>query len=170
MAVFFLRWFVPQLTCYGLIALFTALLNTRGKFAAPMFVPIANNLVVIAVLLWFHALVPHPGLASIDAHHTDLVLLGVGTTLGVVVQAALLVPSLLRARPPRALPLAPGPRGHAHGSPAWPGGPSAGWWPTRWPWWSSWPWPTGSRCREPSRPTPTPTPSSSSPTGSWPSR
>ncbi len=97
-AVFFLRWFVPQLTCYGLIALFTALLNTRGKFAAPMFVPIANNLVLIVVLLWFHALVPHPSLASIDEHHTDLVLLAVGTTLGVVVQAALLLPSLARAR------------------------------------------------------------------------
>ena len=97
-AVFFLRWFVPQLTCYGLIALFTALLNTRGKFAAPMFVPIANNLVLIVVLLWFHALVPHPSLASIDAHHTDLVLLAIGTTLGVVVQAALLLPSLARAR------------------------------------------------------------------------
>ena len=69
-AVFFLRWFVPQLTCYGLIALFTALLNAQGKFAAPMFVPIANNLVVIGVLVWFHALVPHPTLASVDAHHT----------------------------------------------------------------------------------------------------
>jgi putative peptidoglycan lipid II flippase len=62
-----------------------------------MFVPIANNLVVIGVLLWFHALVPHPSLASIDIHHTGLVLLGVGTTLGVVVQAALLLPSLFRA-------------------------------------------------------------------------
>ena len=30
-AIFLLRWFVPQLTCYGLIALFTALLNTRGQ-------------------------------------------------------------------------------------------------------------------------------------------
>jgi putative peptidoglycan lipid II flippase len=96
-AVFLLRWFVPQLTCYGLIALFTALLNTRGKFAMPMFVPIANNLVVIAVLAWFHAIVPHPSLASIDANHRGLVLLGLGTTLGVVVQAALLIPSLLRA-------------------------------------------------------------------------
>lgn len=96
-AVFLLRWFVPQLTCYGLIALFTALLNARGKFAAPMFVPIANNLVVIAVLLWFHALVPHPSLASMEAHHSGLVLLGIGTTLGVVVQALLLIPSLLRA-------------------------------------------------------------------------
>jgi putative peptidoglycan lipid II flippase len=97
-AIFLLRWFVPQLTCYGLIALFTALLNARGKFAAPMFVPIANNLVVIAVLLWFHAAVPHPSLDSLDTHHRDLVLLGVGTTLGVVVQAVLLTPSLVRAR------------------------------------------------------------------------
>ncbi len=97
-AVFLLRWFVPQLTCYGLIALFTALLNARGKFAVPMFVPIANNLVVIAVLLWFHAAVPHPSLATIDAHHSALVLLGIGTTLGVVVQTVLLAPSLVRAR------------------------------------------------------------------------
>jgi putative peptidoglycan lipid II flippase len=96
-ATYLLRWFVPQLTCYGLIALFTALLNARGKFAVPMFVPIANNLVVIAVLAWFHVLVPHPTLASVDAHHRGLVLLAFGTTLGVIVQAALLVPSLLRA-------------------------------------------------------------------------
>jgi putative peptidoglycan lipid II flippase len=96
-AVFLLRWFVPQLACYGLIALFTALLNTQGKFAAPMFVPIANNLVVIGMLVWFHELVPTPNLATIHAHHAALVLLGVGTTVGVVVQAGLLVPSLLRS-------------------------------------------------------------------------
>ncbi len=96
-AIFLLRWFVPQLACYGLIAVFTALLNARGKFATPMFVPIANNLVVIGVLLWFHALVPHPSLAAVNASHRGLVLLGIGTTLGVVVQAALLVPSLLRS-------------------------------------------------------------------------
>ena len=97
-AIFLLRWFVPQLACYGLIALFTALLNTQGKFAAPMFVPIANNLVVIGVLVWFRAMVPNPTLASVQHHHTALVLLGIGTTLGVVVQAGLLVPSLLRSR------------------------------------------------------------------------
>jgi putative peptidoglycan lipid II flippase len=96
-ATYLLRWFVPQLTCYGLIALFTALLNARSKFAMPMFVPIANNLVVIAVLAWFHTLVPHPTLATIGAHHQALVLLGFGTTLGVIVQAGLLVPSLFRA-------------------------------------------------------------------------
>jgi putative peptidoglycan lipid II flippase len=96
-ATYLLRWFVPQLTSYGLIALFTALLNARSRYAAPMFVPIANNLVVIAVLAWFHRIVPHPTLAAVDAHHHGLVLLAFGTTLGVIVQAALLVPSLLRA-------------------------------------------------------------------------
>jgi len=96
-ATFLLRWFVPQFACYGLIALATALLNTQGKFAAPMFVPIANNVVVIGILVWFHVLVPNPSLATIDAHHTALLLLGIGTTLGVVVQTALLIPSLLRS-------------------------------------------------------------------------
>jgi putative peptidoglycan lipid II flippase len=97
-AVSLLRWFVPQLACYGLIGLFTALLNARRKFAAPMFVPIANNLVVIVVLLWFRTLVPHnPTLADLQHQRHALILLGLGTTLGVVVQAALLVPSLLRA-------------------------------------------------------------------------
>jgi putative peptidoglycan lipid II flippase len=96
-AVSLLHWFVPQLACYGLIGLFAALLNARHKFAAPMFVPIANNVIVIVVLLWFHALVPHPTLASVAHQHGPLVLLGLGTTLGVVVQAALLLPSLRRA-------------------------------------------------------------------------
>jgi peptidoglycan biosynthesis protein MviN/MurJ (putative lipid II flippase) len=49
------------------------------------------------MLVWFRALVPHPNLATIQAHHGALVLLGIGTTLGVVVQAALLLPSLLRS-------------------------------------------------------------------------
>lgn len=97
-AVSLLRWFVPQLACYGLIGLFTALLNARGRFAAPMFVAIANNVVVITVLLWFHAVLPHPSLESVAHQRGALVLLGLGTTLGVVVQAALLIPSLKRAK------------------------------------------------------------------------
>jgi putative peptidoglycan lipid II flippase len=94
-----LRWFVPQVAFYGLIALATALLNTRRRFVAPMWVPIANNVVCIAVLLWFHHLVPDfPSLAGVEAHQGQLVLLGLGTTLGVVLQAVLLLPSLRAAR------------------------------------------------------------------------
>ncbi len=90
-----LRWFVPQVALYGLISLMAALLNTRRRFAAPMWVPIANNVVVIAVLLWFHALVPKlRSLASLHAHSGDVVLLGLGTTAGVLVQAVSLLPAL----------------------------------------------------------------------------
>ena len=94
-----LRWFVPQVLFYGLISLVTALLNTRRRFVAPMWVPIANNLVCIAVLVWYASIVGrHPSLAGVSTHRSELVLLGLGTTLGVVVQFLLLLPSLGRAR------------------------------------------------------------------------
>ncbi len=90
-----LRWFVPQVALYGVISLMAALLNTRRRFTAPMWVPIANNAVVIGVCLWFHALVPrYPSLASVRGHDGDLVLLGLGTTAGVLLQAIALLPSL----------------------------------------------------------------------------
>jgi len=93
-----LRWFVPQVAFYGLISLATALLNTQRRFIAPMWVPIANNVVCIAVLLWFHTVTERPSLVGAQLHPNQLVLLGLGTTLGVAVQALLLLPSLGRAR------------------------------------------------------------------------
>jgi putative peptidoglycan lipid II flippase len=90
-----LRWFVPQIALYGVISLVTALLNTRRRFAAPTWVPIANNLVSVAVLLWFRAVAgPRPSLAGAQLHPNQLLLLGLGTTAGVAVQALLLLPSL----------------------------------------------------------------------------
>jgi putative peptidoglycan lipid II flippase len=98
-ATTFLRWFVPQVALYGFIALATALLNTRRRFVAPMWVPIANNVVCIAVLLWFRNIAgTHPSLAGVEAHHSQLVLLGLGTTLGVALQALLLVMTMRGAR------------------------------------------------------------------------
>jgi putative peptidoglycan lipid II flippase len=91
--------FVPQLACYGFISLGTALLNARRRFGAPMFSSIANNVVVIAVMVYY-AVTVHGASRSIDglAHDRDqLLLLGLGTTAGVVAQAALMVPSLRRA-------------------------------------------------------------------------
>ena len=92
-----LRLFVPQLACYGLASVATALLNTRQKFVMPMVAPIANNLVMIVILLWFGSVVQHPSLAELQSHNSQILLLGIGTTLGVVVQALLLIPSLRRA-------------------------------------------------------------------------
>lgn len=89
--------FVPQLTGYGVIALSTALLNARGRFGAPMFAPIANNLVLVAVYVTFAVVVRSTSISGVEDHRGRLLLLGLGTTLGVVAQAAVLVPSLRRA-------------------------------------------------------------------------
>ena len=89
--------FAPQLTCYGFISVGTALLNARRRFGAPMFASIANNVVLVVVLVVFGATVHHAGLAEVAAHRNQLLLLGLGTTAGVVAQAALMVPSLRRA-------------------------------------------------------------------------
>jgi putative peptidoglycan lipid II flippase len=93
-----LRWFVIQVAAYGFFALAGALLNTRRRFTAVAWAPIANNLVCIGVLVWFGAWT-HNGatLASVGSHRGQLVLLGLGTSLGVVLQFAALAPSLLRA-------------------------------------------------------------------------
>ncbi len=88
--------FVPQLTCYGFISLGTALLNARRRFGAPMFSSIANNVVLIGVLFYYAIAVQHAARtpAGLLAHRDQLLLLGLGTTAGVVAQAGLMVPSL----------------------------------------------------------------------------
>ena len=85
---------LPEILFYGLAALVGAVLNSRGVFGPPAWAPVANNLVVIAVT-GAYAITPgqislHPSLMS-DA---KLWVLGVGTTLGIVVQAAVLLPAL----------------------------------------------------------------------------
>ena len=91
-----LRWFVPQIFFYGLIAIASALLNVRHKFGAPAWVPIANNLVCIGVLWWFHLVDPTPVLATL-AHSSNLAWLALATSAGVLLQALLLLPSMARS-------------------------------------------------------------------------
>ncbi|HEV2362155.1 MAG TPA: lipid II flippase MurJ, partial [Acidimicrobiales bacterium] len=90
--------FAPQLLCYGTISLITALLNTERRFAAPMFVPILNNLIAIATLVVF-AHMSHGSATSTHAiGGARLFLLGAGTTIAVAVQALALLPSMIRSR------------------------------------------------------------------------
>ena len=97
-ATTFLRWFVIQIAAYGLFALAAALLNTRRRFVAVAWAPIVNNIVCIAILVWFGLWAGHgASLTSVEQHRTQLILLGLGTSLGVVFQGVALVPSLLRA-------------------------------------------------------------------------
>jgi putative peptidoglycan lipid II flippase len=94
--VIFAYFFIPQIFFYGISSLAGAVLNARGSFAAPMWTPVVNNIVVIGVLLGFVAVA---GFGAGPATITDgeVRLIGVGTTLGVVVQTAALIPALGRA-------------------------------------------------------------------------
>ncbi len=91
-----LRWFVPQIFFYGAIGIATSLLNIRHRFGVAAWVPVANNVVCIAVLVWFHLVDPTPTIGALSGSH-DLMWLGLGTTLGVAVQFFCLVPSLLHS-------------------------------------------------------------------------
>jgi len=79
-----LRLFIPQLVFYGLSTISTAVLNAHRRYGVPMFAPVLNNLAVTATLIAFAQLVPST-LRQLDKVHTpSLVLLGLGTTFGVV--------------------------------------------------------------------------------------
>ncbi|HUY17181.1 MAG TPA: lipid II flippase MurJ, partial [Acidimicrobiales bacterium] len=65
-------------------------------FGVATWVPIANNVVCIAVLVWFHLVDPNPTLSALNGSR-DLLWLGLGTTMGVAVQFLCLVPSLARS-------------------------------------------------------------------------
>jgi putative peptidoglycan lipid II flippase len=91
LATFLLRWFAPQILFYGISGIAQALLNVRGKFSAPAFAPILNNLVVVGTLVAYARVI------SEESLHLSLgakTLLGAGTTAGVVLQAVVLLPFL----------------------------------------------------------------------------
>ncbi|MFB7257751.1 murein biosynthesis integral membrane protein MurJ [Streptomyces nojiriensis] len=89
------RYCLPQILFYGLFTLLGQVLNARGRFGAMMWTPVLNNLVIIGVFGLF-LYVSHDGAAGLTAAETRL--LGLGTTIGIVIQALALVPSLRAAR------------------------------------------------------------------------
>lgn len=92
-----LRLFAPQVALYGFVALATAVLSARRRFAAPMFAPVLNNLVVIGVLLALPHVVDDVSLSGVRNDAGARLLLGLGTTAGVAAMAFALLPSLRRA-------------------------------------------------------------------------
>lgn len=96
LAVAFARFCLPQIVFYGLYTMFSQVLNSRMRFAAPMFAPIVNNIVVIGTALAFIYLVG-TSVTDTTITSTEVMWLGIGTTLGVVAQALVLIPVLSRA-------------------------------------------------------------------------
>jgi len=94
-AIAFARFCLPQIFFYGMYTMLSQVLNSRGHFAMPMFAPIVNNILVIGMAVGFIFVVGD--VATINSITTaQITWLGVGTTLGVVLQALVLVPVLGR--------------------------------------------------------------------------
>ena len=89
---------LPQIFFYGMFSLFMAILNTKEIFRPGAWAPVVNNIVTIGVLLLYSTLPgsinPAAPTSITDPH---VLLIGLGTTLGVVVQCLIMVPPLLKA-------------------------------------------------------------------------
>ncbi|WP_393916537.1 murein biosynthesis integral membrane protein MurJ [Halostreptopolyspora alba] len=94
-SVYLARFLLAQIFFIGLSGLISAMLNTRDKFGAPVWAPVLNNLVIIATGGLF-LLVAGTGKTPETVEPAELTLLGLGTTLGMVLQAAVLTLSLWR--------------------------------------------------------------------------
>ncbi|MEV4613892.1 murein biosynthesis integral membrane protein MurJ [Kitasatospora sp. NPDC049258] len=93
LTIAFARFCLPQIFFYGVFTLFGQVLNSRDRFGAMMWTPVLNNVVAIAVFGLY--MVIGSNAKTVDAVTTaDVVLLGLGSTLGIVVQAVGLLPSL----------------------------------------------------------------------------
>jgi len=96
LTVIFAFFFIPQIFFYGVSSMAGGVLNARGRFAAPMWTPVINNIVVILVLLLFIA-TGGIGVSPASISAGQVQLLGFGTTLGIIAQTAAMIPALHRA-------------------------------------------------------------------------
>jgi len=93
LAIVFARFFLPQVLFYGAGAVLGGILNTRGSFGAPMWAPVLNNVVVIVTAVVFLVL-PTTTDPTRSLTHLQVLVIGTGTTLGVIAQTVALVPAL----------------------------------------------------------------------------
>lgn len=96
LAVAFARLCLPQIFFYGVYAMLGQVLNARGRFGAPMFAPIANNVIAIATFVLFIVVAGTSAAADGELTTAQVLILGIGTTLGVIAQALILIPVLWR--------------------------------------------------------------------------
>lgn len=91
-AIDFARWCLPQVFFYGMFVLVGQVLNARGSFGPMMWAPIANNIIAISTLVIYLVVF---GPSDVGGFTTGQeILLGLGSTLGIVLQFLLLLPVL----------------------------------------------------------------------------
>jgi putative peptidoglycan lipid II flippase len=87
-----LQLFLPQIVFYGLAAVTSGLLNANNRFAVPMYTPVLNNLAVTIVFLTYAAV--YEGTPFDKIGTSQILLMGLGTTLGVVLMAVAQIPAM----------------------------------------------------------------------------
>jgi putative peptidoglycan lipid II flippase len=97
LATWLARILLIEIIFYGIGALAQAILNSRDVFGPPAWAPVLNNVVVIATGLLFIAASGPGDVEPATITAGQVWLLGGGTTLGIVVQAVVLLPLLKKA-------------------------------------------------------------------------
>ncbi|WP_300083142.1 murein biosynthesis integral membrane protein MurJ [Propioniciclava sp.] len=85
---------MPQLFFFGAFFLIGQVLNARDRFGPMMWAPILNNVVGIAVLGAYVALWGANARSGVPFTNDQVYLLGLGSTLGIVLQTVALVPAM----------------------------------------------------------------------------
>lgn len=87
-AAFMFRFFAIQILFYGLGSVFSGVLNAHRDYFWSTFAPVLNNVIVIASFMGFDSVSAQFG------EHAGVILISLGTTLGVFVQMACQIPAL----------------------------------------------------------------------------
>ncbi|MET9867912.1 lipid II flippase MurJ, partial [Streptomyces sp. NPDC006386] len=90
------RYCLPQILFYGVFTVLGQILNARDRFGAMMWTPVFNNVTVIAVFGLYLGVARAASTAD-EVTDGQLLLLGLGSTAGIAVQALALLPSLRAA-------------------------------------------------------------------------
>lgn len=96
-AVTFARYCLPTIFFMGVHVVMGQILNARGRFGAMMWTPVLNNIVIIAsfgAFIWVYGTQSSSDLGVTTISDEGVRLLGVGTLLGLVVQALAMIPYL----------------------------------------------------------------------------
>ncbi|MFF9866545.1 murein biosynthesis integral membrane protein MurJ [Streptomyces sp. NPDC013953] len=99
-AVTFARFCLPTIFFMGVHVVMGQILNARGRFGAMMWTPVLNNIVVIftfGMFIWVYGTSAETEMAVTTIPDEGVRLLGIGTLLGLVVQALAMIPYLREA-------------------------------------------------------------------------
>lgn len=100
LTITFARYFLPTIFFTGVYTVLGQILNARDRFGAMMWTPVLNNIVVIftfGMFLWVYGTQSSSELAVTTITPEGVRLLGIGTLLGLVVQAGAMFPYLRAA-------------------------------------------------------------------------